>query len=394
MTWAIFSVVANEMSPSGCSAYTYGQYAYKPYARAPFYQMSEQLTDNATTNGGTHAAFPFLTGHGGSNQVVLYGYLGLRLLPDDFLHVDPNLPPQIPYLKYRTFFWRGWPITAWSNYTHTTISRARGTPPLSTADRRFANQTITVRSGPENNATSHRLPLKGSVVIPNRQASYQNTVENNLVQCQPVKSTDSFEPGQFPIAAVDGAASTKWQPSLASNWSSVTVPFGDEAGTRVTGFYFDWAQAPPVNATVIFHNKTLDNPAMVYASSTKSPDYSVVTSLTNIDLSNPYDADTTDLDAIAIPTGNTTNVTLSSPVIAARYATLLIVGNQALDAVDVRAKNGTGATVAEWAIIAPVRNATRCSSCRNSKMNARAAAAVADAGTLKTGRRIVPRRGD
>lgn len=393
MTWAIFSVVANEMSPSGCSAYTYGQYAYKPYARAPFYQMSEQLLDNATTNGGTHAAFPFLTGHGGSNQVVIYGYLGLRLLPDDFLHVDPNLPPQIPYLKYRTFFWRGWPISAWSNYTHTTISRARNTPPLSTADQRFANQTITVHSGPDANATSYRLPLKGSIVIPNRQASYENTVENNLVQCQPVESTDAFEPGQFPIAAVDGAASTKWQPSLAANWSSVTVPFGDEVGTQVSGFYFDWAQAPPVNATVIFHNKTIDNPAVAYASRTNSSDFSVVASLTDISLSNPYDADTTNLDLIAIPTGNTTNVTLSSPVIAARYATLLIVGNQALDAVDVQAKNGTGATVAEWAIIAPVRNTTRRSSSRSPKMNVRAAAAVADAGSFKRRRRIVPRRG-
>ncbi|KAJ5151717.1 hypothetical protein N7492_010012 [Penicillium capsulatum] len=394
MTWAIFSVVANEMSPSGCSAYTYGQYAYKPYARAPFYQMSEQLIDNATTNGGTHPAFPFLTGHGGSNQVVLYGYLGLRLLPDDFLHVDPNLPPQVPYLKYRTFYWRGWPISAWSNYTHTTISRARSTP-LSTADQRFANQTITVRSGPDTNATFYRLPLRGSVVIPNRQVSYQNTVENNLVQCQPVDSADPFEPGQFPIAAVDGAASTKWQPSFAANWSSVTVPLGDEAGTPVSGFYFDWAQAPPVNATVIFHNKTIDNPAKALASRTQSSDYTVVTSLTNLGLSNPYDADTTDLDVIAIPTGNTTNVTLSSPVKAARFATLLIVGNQALDDVDVQAQNGTGATVAEWAIIAPTRNTTRCSSPQNPVMKPRTAAAVADTGSLKTRRRrIVPRSGD
>jgi hypothetical protein len=32
--------------------------------------------DNTTINGGTHPAYPFLTGHGGSNQVAIYGYLG------------------------------------------------------------------------------------------------------------------------------------------------------------------------------------------------------------------------------------------------------------------------------------------------------------------------------
>ena len=394
MTWAIFSVVANEMSPSGCSAYTYGQYAFKPYARAPFYQMSEQLIDNATTNGGTHAAFPFLTGHGGSNQVVLYGYLGLRLLPDDFLHVDPNLPPQIPYLQYRTFFWRGWPIAAWSNYTHTTISRAQKTAPLSVADQRFANQTITVKAGPDASSTTYKLPVRGSLVIPNRQASFQNTVENNLAQCQPAESTDAFEPGQFPIAAVDGAASTKWQPSLAANWSSVTVSFGEEAGTLVSGFYFDWAQAPPVNATVLFHNKTLENPARAYASLTHRPKYKVVTALTNISLSDPFDADATDLDMVAIPTGNTTNVTLSSPVVAAQFATLLIVGNQALDPVDVQAQNGTGATVAEWAVLGQTQNSTKPSSSQmgKRKMNVEAVAGVADSGSwVKRRRQFLPR---
>lgn len=374
MTWAIFSVVANEMSPSGCSAYTYAQYSYKPYTRAPFYQMSEQMVDNATINGGTHPAYPFLTGHGGSNQVAIYGYLGLRLVADDILHVDPNLPPQIPYLKYRTFYWRGWPISAWSNYTHTAISHATDAVPLETADQRFANKTITIHSGPEVDAIIYYLPLKGSVVIPNRQSGTEKTVASNLVQCQAVVSSGAFEPGQFPISAIDGAASTKWQPSLAAEVNSVTVSFEDEVGAMVSGFYFDWAQTPPVNATVIFHNKTLEDPAR--ALSTQSSDYTVVHSLTDIIQSNPYDPETTNLDIIAIPTGNTTNVTLSSPVPAARYASLLIVGNQALDSVDVEAKNGTGATVAEWAILGQEKTRTASSKSANKKMNMRAAAAV------------------
>jgi hypothetical protein len=376
MTWAIFSAVANEMSPSGCSAYTYAQYAFKPYARAPFYQMSEQLLDNATTNGGTHPAFPFLTGHGGSNQVVLFGYLGLRLLPDDILHVDPNLPPQIPYLKYRTFYWRGWPISAWSNYTHTTIARAHSQP-LSTADTRFQDGPITVHAGPESNYTSYTLPSRGAgIVIPNRQIGYINTIPGNLVQCQPITSSDTYEPGQFPISAVDGATSTKWQPALAANISAVTVSFGSEMGQLVSGFKFDWAQAPPVNATVIFHNKSLDDPVQVFKGGS-SKDYQVVSMLSNITLSNPYEPGTTNLDAIAIPIGNTTNVTLSAPVPAAKYASLLIVGNQALDEVDVKAQNGTGATVAEWAIIGQSQNETQSGGNAKRTMNVRAAAAMA-----------------
>lgn len=373
MTWAIFSVVANSMSPSGCSAYTYGQYAYKPYTRAPFFQMSEQLIDNSTANGGTSPAFPFLTGHGGSNQVVVFGYLGLRLLPDDFLHVDPNPPAQIPYLKYRTFYWRGWPISAWSNYTHTTISRAAGTSPLATADQRFANKTINIRAGSSTDFKTYHLPLKGSVVIPNRQTSAQKTVAGNLAQCQTVESLDSYEPGQFPISAVDGASSTKWQPSLAAKWSSITVSIDAEAGAPVSGFFFDWAQAPPVNATVIFHNETLKGALVGSSLSEDESKYKVVSSLHNITISNPFDESTTNLDAIVIPVGNTTNVTLHSPVPAAQYASLFILGNQALGDVDVKYRNGTGATVAEWAILGSASNKT--SGAQNTRRKLRLAGA-------------------
>ncbi|CAM1508678.1 Fc.00g055260.m01.CDS01 [Cosmosporella sp. VM-42] len=382
MTWAFFSIIANEMSPSGCSAYTYAQYSYQPYARAPFYQLSEQLNDDTSTNGGTHPAYPFLTGHGGANQVGLFGYLGLRMLADDILHVEPNLPPQIPYLKYRTFYWRGWPISAWSNYTHTTISRATLTKPLDVADQRFAKKSIIVHSGPQDNAKAYNLPLRGSLVIPNRQIGSKNTFPGNLVQCQPVESSGEIVPGQFPIAAVDGATSTKWQPLFAANVSYLTVTLAEEElGTQVSGFSFNWAQAPPVNATVIFHNKTLRNPAVAFNSNPQGSDYAVISSLTNIKLSDPYLKATTNLDTIAIPIGNMTNVTLSEPVPATRFASLLITGNQALGDTEVRAKNGTGATVSEWVIIgqgkSDVESAAGNSNAKRS-INLRTAATVSD----------------
>lgn len=356
MTWAIFSIVASEVSPSGCSAYTYGQNAYVPYTRAPFYQLSEQMIDDASLNGGTHPAYPFLTGSGGANQVVLFGYLGLRLLPDNVIHIDPNLPPQVPHVKYRTFYWRGWPISAKSNYTHTTIQRATHVFPLDTADPKFANVTIPVHVGSESNATVYRLPVNGTLTVVNRQIASRNTVAGNIAQCKPVTSASEFEPGQFPIAVVDGATSTKWQPSYAANVSAVTVSLSQtESGAPISGFYFDWAQAPPVNASVIFHNNSVENPVSAFSSisdSSSKSDYSVVLSLHNISVSDPYNPKTTDLDAINIPRGNSTNVTLSNPVPVPRFATLLIVGNQALSEAEVQAKNGTGATVAEWSILA------------------------------------------
>lgn len=353
MTYAIFSIVANEVSPSGCSAYTYAQYSFSPYVRAPFFQFSEQLVDDFAANGGTHPAFPFLTGNGGSNQVVLFGYLGLRLLPDSILHLDPNLPPQIPHVTYRTFYWHGWPIKANSNYTHTTVRRAIGRAPLSTADPRFANASIPVHVGPESNATVYSLPLTGSLIIPNRQVSSVETLDKNMIQCQPITSPGEYEPGQFPISAVDGAASTKWQPRLATSTSSLTVAFRDTSLTSmIGGFAFDWGQSPPVSAKVLLHDSPIFSGAGMDIASTTVPSGTISAwEELEVTMSDPYDPQTTNLNTIMPYKGNTTNVTLPASLPATKFATLLISGNQALDAVDVKAGNGTGATVAEWAII-------------------------------------------
>lgn len=378
MTWAIMSIVANEMSPSGCSAYTYQQYSYQPYSRAPFFQMSEQLIDNANLNGGTHPAYPFLTGHGGANQVTVYGYLGLRLHPTDYMQVDPNLPPQIPNLRYRTFYWRGWPISAESNYTHTTLSRSTSEAPLSTADQTYAG-SIPVHSGTQSNFQTYQLPAGGSIVIPNRMVSSTNTVSGNLVQCQPVSSSDSYLPGQFPISAVDGATSTKWQPAT-NQLSAMTVSFGDQAGQMVTGFEFNWAQAPPANATVLFHNQTIANPVQAYESNQNS-EYQVVYSA-KIKQSNPFTAKT-NLNIIEIPQGNSTNVTLAHPVPAAKYASLLIEGNQS------EQQATTGGTVAEWSIIGQNQTSSTAQPAKR-KLDVRAAANLAESGSFMRRRQGLP----
>ena len=100
MTYAVFSIIENNNSTSGCASYTYDLYSSQPYARAPWFQFSEQLIDDYGENGGTHPAFPFLTGMGGAHRVAVFGYLGLKLTLDS-LNIYPSLPPQIPHLRLR-----------------------------------------------------------------------------------------------------------------------------------------------------------------------------------------------------------------------------------------------------------------------------------------------------
>ncbi|RAL04486.1 alpha,alpha-trehalase treA [Aspergillus ibericus CBS 121593] len=378
MTYAIFSIVASDVSPSGCSAYTYHQYSYAPYARGPWYQLSEQLIDDASINGGTHPAFPFLTGHGGANQVALYGYLGLRLHPDDTLYIDPNLPPQIPHITYRTFYWHGWPISAWSNYTHTTLQRVSSPAPLVSADLLFAAASIKVQVGQSNasanETTTYELPVSGTLTVPNRMIGSVNTTPGNQVQCHPVYSPDDYEPGQFPISAVDGATSTKWQPST-SNLSSLTVTLSTTTNPQaeaVTGFYFDWSQAPPQNLSIIFHDSPISNPSTLFAATSNSTGYRVVTRMSNIVPSKPYDASSAEeLNTVSIPTGNTTTITLDAPVQKAQYATLLIAGNQGDN------ESGVGATVAEWVILGQTNSTSSSVAQTRRKMSARSKATLA-----------------
>ncbi len=330
MTYAIFSIVASQVSPSGCSSYTYQQYSEQPYARAPWFQLSEQLLDNFDANGGTHPAYPFLTGHGGANQVTVFGYLGLRLEPDFVLHLNPSLPPQIPNLKYRTFYWHGWPMSAISNQTTTTITRL--STPLTNANQTFANTSIPVQIG-NDNSTTYQFAPNSTLVLQNRQIGLIATIPGNIAQCLPVTSPDEFQPGQFPMAAVDGATSTKWQPVHANTSQSITVSLTSQPFQPITGFAFDWAQNPPTNFTVSFHNmSTLDASAVT------------ATSVTNTTISSPYNASAVSL--IMPYMSNTTNVTLEPPVWSGSFATLTIQGNQG----DLN-NNATGATVAEWAIL-------------------------------------------
>jgi trehalose/maltose hydrolase-like predicted phosphorylase len=327
MTWGVFSIVANEISPSGCSAYTYDLYSSQPYTRAPWFQFSEQLIDDYTTNGGTHPAFPFLTGIGGAHRVAVYGYLGLRLLTGS-LDITPNLPPQIPYLKYRTIYWQGWPISAWSNYTHTVVTRLA--TPLLGANQTFATQPIPVTSNNQETMAG-MLSVNGSLTLRNREIGSIATDTGNIVQCMPVTSPQTVIPGQFPVSIVDGAISTKWQPTYSNETASVIIDLGTNlTAQNVSALHLDWAQNPPTTWQADFSD------------SSDFGNFTIVYNSTNVTVSSPYDATTVvDITAYA---SNSTNVTLDNSVPAKRYVRLSILGNQG-------DTPSNGATVAELGVI-------------------------------------------
>lgn len=74
-----------------------------------------------------------------------------------------------------------------------------------------------------------------------------------------------------------------------------------------------------------------------------------VTSDTDVVVSDAYDA--AKASDIVPYSGNTTNVTLERAVWSGRFATLRIWGNRATEGTKDEF-NGTGATVAEWAVVA------------------------------------------
>jgi len=363
MTYSVFSIVANEVSPSGCSAYTYQQYSTQPYVRAPWFQFSEQLLDDFQANGGFHPAYPFLTGHGGANQVVLFGYLGLRLVPDWILHIDPSLPPQIPTLRYRTFYWQGWPISAYSNQTHTVLSRPSNIPLAAGAvpNATFAQTPIPIAVGSINGQQErYSLLANGTLTVRNRQIGNIASIPNNVCQCQPAFSDAEIIPGQFAIGAVDGASSTKFQPLYANQTAQLTVQL--PLGHQVLGFRFEWAQAPPYNYSVYFHND-----------SSISTDFSTATAQTviqnaTVSISDAFNAQ--NAAQIEAPGQNVSTIFFNGTktfndgqflvpdLWTSSYATLVIWGSLYNSSYTPQTMTGDGAQVAEWCVIVDDQTST------------------------------------
>lgn len=334
MTYSVFAVDANALSPSGCSAYTYTLNGYLPYLRAPWYQFSEQAVDDVALNGDTNPAFPFLTGHGGANQVVPFGFLGIRT-DQPVLFLNPSLPPQLNHVKIRTFYFAGATLSASLNSTHTNLTRL-ATPLSSGLKDLYASTTLPFSLGTpgSGNEPSYNIVVNETITLSNRLYFRSLTTKGNILQCLPVTSTEPISPGQFPVAAIDGATATRWQP-LTNASSSILINTTSVSPGPVSGFTFDWGSRPPLNATVYLGNFT--NGEVIYGNE-------VVFAL-GVNPSKPYDAAAAAGDArdVVPVVGNTSTFAVEGGCWSGEYVRLVVEGCWEGD--------GVGSTVGEFIVL-------------------------------------------
>lgn len=340
MTYSIFAVDANALSPSGCSAYTYALNGFLPYLRAPWFQFSEQAVDDVLLNGNTNPAFPFLTGHGGANQVVPFGFLGIRT-DQPMLYINPSLPPQIPYVKVRTFYYAGATLSASINSTHTNVTRLT-TPSSANLVDAYANSSMPIIVGTPGSSQSalnatYNLAINQTVSIPNRLYWQTNTYASNLLQCLPATSEDAYAAGQFPIAAIDGATATRWQPA-SNETASLLVNMTTVPASPVQGIFFDWGARPPKNVVVYLGNTTTVDGESLQGTE-------IVITLSGIEPSLPYDAvaAASSSQTVEPVEGNTTTVAVEGGSWTGAYVRLVVEGCWEED--------GEGATVGEFVLI-------------------------------------------
>lgn len=331
MTFSLYSISANALSLSGCSAYTYALVGFQPYTRAPWYQFSEQQVDNPNLNGGTNPAFPFMTGAGGWHQVGPMGWLGMRIVEEQLV-IQPSLPPQIPMVSLRTVIFAGTGLKATMNFTHTTLTRVDVTKylPVNATDK-YAGQRFPFTVGFSlTNGTNMTIGMGETMTIDNRVYAYNITTSGNILQCQPATSDSDTYPGQYALAAVDGSSTTRWQPS-SLNATSMTVYLKGMPYQSLSGASFDWGARPPASVRITVYNAT-SNPGL-----TTSENLTVI-DMDDISISRPYDAAT---DAIIRPyVGNASFFSFSSSIYSADYVSLTIAGCLAGD--------GEPATVGEF----------------------------------------------
>ncbi|KAI4153844.1 MAG: hypothetical protein LQ340_002053 [Diploschistes diacapsis] len=228
-------------------------------------------------------------------------------------------------------------IAASANASFTTLTRLSS--PLPNANSSYATNPIAVYlDPPAGNASILSLPPGDSLTIPNRAISKNKTVPGNILQClHNITSDQPYEPGQFPLAAIDGSISTNWQPSLASAPAALTIDTSTIPFQPLIAFEFNWAAQPPKNATVLLSNSS--SPPVTTSSGV------IFVPVPHIAISNPYNASTA--NRVGPYQSNTTTVNLTGQTIwSGKWATLVVEGNANDDSAAA-----VGATVAEFALI-------------------------------------------
>lgn len=331
MTWSMYAVAANSLATSGCVFWTYLVRSFQPYIRGPWYQYSEQQDDNPgipdpLTGNDINPAFPFLTGHGGFLQILMAGFLGLRVTHRNLV-INPSLPPQLTHFKPPIQFYNGAVVKFQMNRTHTTITRLDASLFDGLVPDQYGEEDmpITVGRGVDDpNAQTILLPVHGTAVVHNRLYDTQAAIPGNVLQCQTASSTH----GDLPFAATDGDGGSFWQPDASNITAALVVDvISSQSPTPLGAIYLDFAMRPPKHVTVSISNSSNFEPAIILAEEA-------------IGITKPWDPES----PVVRYFGNITTIQLTNTVWSGKYAKLEIKGCWTED--------GAGATVAEFALLA------------------------------------------
>ncbi|MFE0106394.1 glycosyl hydrolase family 65 protein [Streptomyces sp. NPDC059009] len=212
MTDSVHAVDAAVIGEPGCAAYTYLQRSVRPFMRGPFALFSEARGDKAGAEDPLSGspAQDFLTGKGGFLQVFTHGLTGMRLRPDDALHLDPTLPPQLgDGVTLRGLHWRGRTFDVAIGPRSTSVRLTSGRPFEVDAPQ----GRVTVGRDGDGDGDGATLTTRRPDLTPT----------HDLARCRPATAT-SEDPGLYAAAAVDGSPVTAWQPTATG--ASLTVDLG------------------------------------------------------------------------------------------------------------------------------------------------------------------------
>ncbi|GME83846.1 unnamed protein product [Ambrosiozyma monospora] len=294
MTFPVFNAVTQKLNNVGCGSQTYLAKSVEPFLRFPFAQMSEQNNDDYDTNGGTHPAFPFLTGHGGILQSYLYGLTGLRFsynVSEDgsinrILDFDPT---DLPLLE----------------------------GDLHIYDFKYLNQSLDISIGSVNATIYHkgdspitifvsdRNPESGYYVV--QPGSYLNipvfitedNFEDSITECaaSPYQISEGMH-GDVVESIIDGDNSTKWQAENKDVLARVVVDLN--SFESISKGHIVWGTRPAARFSVSliedveFIDETYISNLYLSENSTQ---FNITTVLDKqqVDISSPFDPSTVEV---------------------------------------------------------------------------------------------------
>lgn len=249
MTFPIFSIVAADLSESGCASQAYLRKSVQPFIRGPFAQFLEQNNDDFSTNGGTHPAFPFLTAHGGFIQAILHGLMGFRYDYDlknkqihRVLRLDPVSLPCLPGgLQISGVKYMGHTLSLSSNQTSFIIKDLMKDS--------SAPKKINLRIGKRNEKHGkYELEAGKEITVPLFKTS--EAASGSISECGSANFYNVTDGafGDIPSLINDGDNTTHWQ--LISNHSTAKILVDFKTSRNLTGGYINWGDKPPIECVM------------------------------------------------------------------------------------------------------------------------------------------------